>query len=197
MGSSHSSPVPTVPQPRRGASPAPLQPSSPSLSLFPSHFSRVAWGFPLGKKTNSWIPQPCLPLSLQELLPRPHLQKLHSHSASCKPTLTFSSESFSRSWMRTQPFPAPIAMENHETGSEEEHWVNTSQLYLKHLIQICFDKSCSCFQRGLEDAFFPPLKTERGPKLQKHQSVTFSLAPSCFVNPLSLPCAASTHPGPG
>lgn len=58
--------------------------------------------------------------------------------------------------MRTQPFPAPIAMENHETGSEEEHWVNTSQLYLKHLIQICFDKSCSCFQRGLEDAFSLP-----------------------------------------
>ncbi|KAL2300107.1 hypothetical protein Nmel_012067 [Mimus melanotis] len=68
--------------------------------------------------------------------------------------------------MRESPFPAgagrgpspsqPIAMENHETGSEEEPWVNTSQLYLKHLIQMCFDKSCSCFQQGLEDAFSLP-----------------------------------------
>lgn len=154
LGSSQPSPVPTLPQPGHGASPAPLQPSSPSLSLFPSHFSRVVWDFPWEKKTTLDPCEPCLPLSLQELLPRPHLQKLHS--APCKPTLTFSSESFSRSWMRTQPFPAPIAMENHETGSEEEHWVNTSQLYLKHLIQICFDKSCSCFQRGLEDAFSLP-----------------------------------------
>lgn len=101
-------------------------------------------GFPLGKKKTLDACQPCLPLCLQQLLPQPHLQKLHS--APCKPTLTFSSEFFSRSWMRTQPFPAPIAMENHEAGSEEEHWVNTSQLYLKHLIQTCFDKSCSCFQ---------------------------------------------------
>lgn len=49
---------------------------------------------------------------------------------------------------------------------EEEHCVNTSQLYLKHLIQICFDKSCSCFQRALEMRF-PSLKNRTRPRAPK------------------------------
>lgn len=39
---------------------------------------------------------------------------------------------------------------------------------------------------------FPPLKTERGPKLQKHQFVTFSLTPSC-LSP-SQPALFCLHP---
>lgn len=67
--------------------PEPLQPSD--------------LGFPLGKSPPP--PPPPQLLSPWELLHSPYLQKLHS--VPCKPTLTFSSKSFSRSWMTTQPFP--------------------------------------------------------------------------------------------
>ena len=70
--------------------PKPLQPSDP--------------GFPLGKSPPCAHSQPCLLLSPRELLRSAYLQKLHS--VPCKPTLTFSSKSFSRSWMMIQPFPA-------------------------------------------------------------------------------------------
>lgn len=102
--------------------PKPLQPSDP--------------GFPLGKSPPAPTPQSWLLPSPQELLYSPYLQKLHS--VPCKPTLTFSSKSFSRSWMTIPALPCvcrpvPIAMENHgantaQTGSSRRKSAGLTQV---------------------------------------------------------------------
>lgn len=125
----------------------------------------------------SGSPSPPSPLCPVPEPRRPRRQELHSAQRSPRslfPTRLSAVGLCPSPSLRERP--GPSATEQHRQREEERRVHNASQLYLKHLIQMCFDKACRRFQRALEMCF-PPLKTQRDPNTKEQRFAT-SLPPS-------------------